>query len=120
MTDLTLTTDVLILAAIVSISVYDIVPAAWTPDAEDTISERMRAHTRRWWVLPLAWGVLAGHWWGPPLPRVSWGPPALLVLGLVCVGLCAARVGERQGWRIADLILLVLGIPLGAVLWSLP
>lgn len=118
--DLTLLTDIIIVASILLIGGYDIIPAAWTPDAADTISERLRHHTGRWWIQPLAWGVLGGHWWGPPVPRPPWGPPVLLALGLSMVMLCGARVWEREHWSARDPVLFIAGIPLGALLWSLP
>ena len=118
--NLTAFTDVIILASILGLGLYDVVPAAFTPDKADTISERIRHHTGRWWVQPLAWGVLGGHWWGPPIPRPPWGPLTLLLLGLSLLALCAARVWERERWGVRDLVLFLCGIPLGALLWSLP
>lgn len=96
---------------------YDLIPAFNRTDG-DTISEQMRAATARFWVAPLAWGVLGGHWWAPPLDSPSWGPAMLAVIGVVALAMNLARMlPVRDPW--AWLTLFSAGAVLGACFWNL-
>lgn len=110
-------TEYLIWFTITSLSLYDV----WVvvePTKVDSISERMR-HNAQWHLwLPLGFGVLLGHFFGPPLAMPWWTPLPLAGLGLVLYGMGYFRI-VRVGWR-AMFSLALVGVALGALLWPQP
>jgi hypothetical protein len=96
---------------------YDLIPA-FNSTPGDTISEQMRAATARFWIAPLAWGVLGGHWWAPALLTPPWGPLALAVFGVLVLAANFARVVLVEDPRVW-LALFVFGAVLGGVFWNL-
>ena len=109
--------EALIVIITVAVVGYDLLPALNDVN-DDTISERMRLLTERWWCMPAAWSVLAGHFWGPfPEPVVAGGGWVLLAIGVLSLVVCALRlvsIGEPLVWT----LLCHWGFWAGALLWA--
>lgn len=113
------TTELFILAVVVGVSAY-----TWAMSRNatpgDTVSETMRRWAGRWWVIPLVYGALGGHWFGPSMPAwwPTWTGYVLGVGGAGAVVLCGLDWRRVSGWWVWW-ILGAVGAVLGAVLWPL-
>lgn len=114
-------TESLVLAVVAIVSVYTFAMST-NGVTGDTVSEVQSSWWGRWWVIPLAWGALAGHFRGPTLPASIWNNgltlAALGSAGLVLGTLRVPSPVAALGWR-GDGLLLAAGYPLGAYLWPL-
>lgn len=96
-----------------------------TPNREDTISGILLEWSRVAWILPYAFGVLAGHLFLPVSPLSLAGCPAGLCVGiLLASGLAvsgfniwARRRGSVYPWPVQAPLLLLAGVVAGHVLW---
>ena len=109
--------EALIVITTVVIVGYDLLPALNDVN-DDTISERIRLLTERWWCLPAMWSVLAGHWWGPfHAPVVTHGGWMLAALGVLALFACALgpwRMTSPISWT----LLCHWGFWAGALMWA--
>ena len=106
-----------IIATVVLVVGYDLVPAFMTPGQPDTISEVLADWTGRAWFLPYFGGVLVGHFW----LRVPWArsrPTIWVGIGLLMVALSAAGLStyDSRIWA----LLLASGALAGTTWFPLP
>jgi len=112
-------TQILCVVTIAVLSAVDIWLAV-NRHPEDTISVIMRRWSSRWFVMPWAWGVLGGHFFGPELP----GLPDWTALGLIPMALAMTYLGWARVVRVPVegghmLWLVLFGIACGALLWPI-
>jgi len=111
----------LIVAVVVGVGLYDLMPALYAEDA--TISHVLRSWSREWPVLAYLWGVLAGHFFlGHEHPVTGsetndafiliWTSWTLLILNLFWRDVSTST----PEWIYAAL--LTLGVVAGHFLWS--
>lgn len=108
-----ITKILLLVTAIVWIA-YDIVPFL-NPERGDTISEVICYYGSRYSTLPLVFGVLMGHFFCPVKEGAKQYPLALIsiaVLAIIRDTLFSYPVD------VSPILWLLLGIPLGAILWQ--
>ncbi len=115
-------TIVLMSVCFVALVAWDIYVAFFNnvPNRLDTESGIMRRLGARIVGVPMAWGALGGHFWGP-----SWDPPGpywghTLALALIAVAASVGHFFLRKGRTLpawSALIYFVAGVPLGALLW---
>ena len=118
--DLTATTTIGLLALMVVAIVYDVIAALTKPEG-DTISEVIKAAARNWLFLPVGWGALLGHFFSP-LPALSWGLAAAVILGVVLVAFDVWRRvrGRERTWLHEHALVGGLGgVAFGATVWPL-
>lgn len=110
-------TVVIVLVSTVGLIVYDIIPAISRP-LGDTISEVLRDWSYRYWVIPLAFGVLNGHWFGPAVQPVQHGFWFLIGFGILSLIMGYFNIGhfDPSNWW----ILVFLGFIMGATFWAQP
>lgn len=110
--------DVFILTVVFSVTLADLY-FVWSP--EPTVSNRMREHGLQQGVLPFAWGVLGGHFWGPSRAPLLGSWPVSIAALLACVGLMyALHRGLRRYIHLPrwiPLLYLLPGVAVGAFLW---
>ena len=122
MTDSTITVIIMVATAVVLIG-WDIYVAFFNdiPNRFDTESGILRRVGARFAGIPLAWGALGGHFWGP-----SWDPPGIYWLWPLGLAALAALITlGHYGLRKTSLrppawfatVYLVVGVPLGALMW---
>jgi len=113
-------TCILLVACAVVLVVWDIYVAFFNdiPNERDTESGILRKAGRAFVGIPIAWGILGGHFWGPSHDLFGkWGP-LYLVMGTVA--LTVSHFILRRFLRIpawSALVYFILGIPMGAMLW---
>lgn len=102
---------------------YDIWVILDRRERADAISEQIKAAALHHLWIPMSVGVLLGHWFAPHVPGVpAWTPLVLLALGvaLIVIGAVRSRHGAK-GFRPRTIFAAaLLGIPLGALLWTQP
>lgn len=102
-----------------AIAVSDILLIRDKTNTTDSYSEQIKAASQYHLWLPVGSGVVLGHWFAPHVKGIPAAAPLLLLaLGLVLLALGLKRV-YRAGPRMI-LAAALLGIPLGAVLWTQP
>ncbi len=116
----------LIALVTVGLIIWDIIVATnKIPNGIDTISGRMKAWGKQALILPWAWAMLYGHFWGP-LKINQLIPHKIGIFGLVVVawGVLLASIYCRQhGVTISSswltfLFVLNFGALCGALLWA--
>jgi len=113
-------TKIIMVVVGVGLAAYDFIPFL-NPERGDTISEVMLYYALRSFTLPLACGVLSGHFFFPR-DNGSQYPKALISIGIV--GVVTDVI--THVFDIAPLlsaqhmpgIPFLIGIPIGAFLWS--
>jgi len=101
---------------------YDVIPFL-VPERGDTISEVIAFYGMRSFTLPLAFGVLMGHFFitsdGPgPRPKVLFSVAgASILLDIVCWTMHGSVVDVLKQIRCWPVIPLLAGIPFGAIYW---
>lgn len=89
------------------------------PNWADTESGILRRAGRSFVGLPIAWGALGGHFWGPSHHLVPWWGPLLLAGATAVLALThfiLRRFLKIPAW--SALVYLILGIPMGAIFWA--
>lgn len=116
-----LITIIAIVAVAVGLIVWDIIVATnKIPNDVDTISGRMRIWGKKTLLLPWAWAVLFGHFWGPKAylaPHKFTVPVLILLTGLVVLYGTLTRNGETTSSWPLFFTILNLGALAGALLW---
>lgn len=88
------------------------------PNERDTESGILRRAGRSFVAIPLAWGILGGHFWGPQFTWLGfWGPIVLIgIAGLLSWHhFILRRFLKIPAWF--GLVYVVLGVFLGATFW---
>lgn len=86
----------------------------------NTYSERIVELGSRMIVVPLAIGIIAGHWCLPStLPRVQGGLGILIAI-CVLTALLDWRTGHALSRQVQPIVWLLAGLPMGSLLWSMP
>jgi len=119
-----LITIIAIVVVSVGLIAWDIVAATNNiPNSVDTISGRMRIWGKKTLLLPWAWAVLFGHFWGPKMTHLMSNKisiPILLAISAAVVvgGILLRGEGETTitSWPLFFAIL-NLGASAGALLW---
>ena len=108
-------TDIIIVASIVCLVLYDIVVATDRVSG-NTLSERIRDAAWRMPFYPFAAGVLCGHWFWNGDPIVAGWPRAA---ALVIVGVAALIVDRKRLLPpVNPIFALAAGVPVGRILWA--
>lgn len=109
----------------VGLIVWDIIVAVNNiPNSLDTISGRMKAYGKQALILPWAWAVLFGHFWGPiksgQLMSMRTSMPILIfstwIVLILSIYLRQIDVSITSSWILFFLILNI-GAFFGAILW---
>lgn len=114
------TTIIVIIAVTLLLIGYDI--AVYTNSVDnslDTLSGRMRLWGMTTPLLPFAWGVLGGHFWGS-FHAGQFIPSKAGIALLVFVAwsvIVAGIIAKNENIHISPWMMLIPGIIVGAVLW---
>ena len=115
-------TKIILIVVAVGLSVYDIVPYM-NPQRGDTISEVIMFYGTRCLTLPLALGVLMGHFFVPVKDNAKQCPYILINLALIGI-LSDITINMVNNMRYLviiysyPIIWLLIGIPIGAMFWQ--
>lgn len=115
----TITAVLMIVCAMVLV-VWDVYVAFFNdiPNERDTESGIFRRAGRAFVAIPIAWGALGGHFWGPSHDLFGkWSPLYLIAATVALTGVhfILRRFLKIPAW--SALVYFILGIPMGAMLW---
>jgi len=109
----------LIIAITLGLIGWDIVAATNSVNNSlDTISGRMRIWGKETPIIPFAWAVLAGHFWGP-IPQLM--PYKTSIPLLIFISWCLIVAGivlRNHNTSVPPWTVLLPGMFLGALLWT--
>jgi len=113
-------TKILLVVVAVTLIVYDFFPF-FNPDRGDTISEVILYYSLHLFSLPLAFGVLCGHFFFPrdgvkPKPYVTLPIAAMSITIDVLTHTYNVEILEKA--QTYPFIWFLVGIPVGALFWT--